>query len=134
MKKVNINYIISDFVCQFKLGLIRRLRFVKLAKINFILRLVNFLYKQGVIRLFIIKKDYILMYYKYYKGRSICSNISVISKPSNKVYWNLNKLSRKYNRSFLGFYIISTNKGLVSSEYCLLEGRISGEILIKVEL
>lgn len=34
----------------------------------------------------------------------------------------------------MGFYIVSTPGGLVTTEYCLLQGHISGEVLIKVEL
>jgi hypothetical protein len=41
----------------------------------------------------------------------------------------------KYNnKNFSGFYIISTSNGLFSSNTCLLQKHISGEILIKVEI
>jgi hypothetical protein len=47
----------------------------------------------------------------------------------------LSKLSTKFSASsFCGFYIISTNVGLITSNDCLLGKRISGEILLKVSV
>jgi hypothetical protein len=47
----------------------------------------------------------------------------------------LNKLNCKFNyNNFSGFYIVSTQKGLYTSDYCLLQARISGEVLLKVEV
>lgn len=48
---------------------------------------------------------------------------------------NLNQLSKTFsNSNFSGFYIVSTAKGLVTTNYCLLNGHVGGEVLIKVEL
>jgi len=48
---------------------------------------------------------------------------------------SLNKLANFYNNNnFAGFYIISTQKGLSTSDKCLLKNHMSGEILIKVEV
>lgn len=48
---------------------------------------------------------------------------------------NVNKLSKQFhNSNFSGFYIISTQQGLVTSNYCLLSGHIGGEVLIKIEI
>lgn len=48
---------------------------------------------------------------------------------------NFSKLSQQYNiKNFSGFYIISTQKGLMTSEFCLLKERLSGEVLVKVEI
>jgi len=128
------NYIISDLVSRINLGAARRLRFIKINLNNVSLDILKILYKQGAIRSFIIKNNEILIYYKYFNSR-IAIKISLISTPGNKIYWSLNKLSNKFNyHNFSGFYIISTQKGLFSSDYCLLQGRISGEVLIKVEV
>ncbi len=128
------NYIISDLVSRINLGAARRLRFIKINLNNVSLDILKILYKQGAIRSFIIKNNEILIYYKYFNSR-IAIRISIISTPGNKIYWSLNKLSNKFNyHNFSGFYIISTQEGLFSSDYCLLQGRISGEVLIKVEV
>lgn len=50
------------------------------------MRLLRILYKQGVIRTFIIKGDLISVYFKFYRGQPICSKLSLISKPSKRAY------------------------------------------------
>ena len=77
----------------------------------------------------------ILRIYLKYNLRSERIKLSIISTPGNKIYWSLNKLSEYYNRNnFAGFYIISTIQGLRTSDYCLINKMIGGEILIKVEI
>ena len=128
------NHLISDLVSRINFGAIRRLRFIKVDLNDTVLEILKILYKQGAIRSFIIKNDKILIYYKFYLSKIIVK-LSIISKPGNRIYWSLNKLSKNYNfYNFSGFYIISTQKGLYASDYCLLQGRLSGEILIKVEV
>lgn len=128
------NHLISDLVSRINFGAIRRLRFIKVDLNDTVLEILKILYKQGAIRSFIIKHDKILIYYKFYLSKIIVK-LSIISKPGNRIYWSLNKLSKNYNfYNFSGFYIISTQKGLYASDYCLLQGRLSGEILIKVEV
>src|SRR6185312_8983060 len=128
------NHLISNLVTNINLGAKRRLRFIIVDLNNTSLNILNILYKHGAIRTFIVKNNKILIYYKYYLNR-IAVKISIISKPGNRVYLKLNRLAYLYNNhNFSGFYIISTQKGLFTSNYCLLDGRISGEILLKVEI
>lgn len=86
MQKLKFNYLIASFVSMLNVGIIRKLRFIKIVKINIFLRLLRILYKQGVIRTFFVKNNQILVYFKYFKGRNICSNISIVSKPSKRIY------------------------------------------------
>lgn len=128
------NYLISDLVSRINFGAARRLRFIKVNLNDTSLNILKILYKQGAIRSFIIKNNQILIYYKYFNSR-IAIKISIVSSPGNRIFWSLNKLSNKFNyHNFSGFYIISTQKGLFCSDYCLLQGNIGGEILIKVEV
>jgi len=128
------NHLISNIVARLNLGASRRLRFIMLDINDTTLEIIQILYKHGAIRAFVVKNDKILVYYKYYLHR-IAIKLSIVSKPGNRIYMSLNKLSCFYNNNnFAGFYIISTQKGLFTSDYCLLDGRISGEILIKVEV
>jgi ribosomal protein S8 len=128
------NYLIGNLVTQINLGAKRRLRFIMVNLNDTSLEILNILYKHGAIRTFIVKNNKILIYYKYYLNR-IAVKMSIISKPGNRIYFKLNKLSYFYNNhNFSGFYIISTQKGLFTSNYCLLDGRISGEVLLKVEI
>jgi ribosomal protein S8 len=42
---------------------------------------------------------------------------------------------QNYNKNnFSGYYIISTTKGIYTSDYCILEKHLSGEILIKINI
>jgi ribosomal protein S8 len=128
------NYLIANLISRLNFGIIRRLRFIKININDTTLNILNILYKHGVIRAFIIKKEQILVYYKYNYSRP-AAKFSIISTPGNKIFWSLNKLSYKYNNNnFSGFYIISTQKGIYTSHHCLLDNHTSGKILIKVEI
>jgi ribosomal protein S8 len=51
------------------------------------------------------------------------------------VYWNLNLLSKNYRKHAISnFYIISTSKGLITSNEAILKSSISGEILCEIKL
>lgn len=136
-RRLNSNYLIASVVSILNIGMRRRLRFIKIVKTIIAIRLLRILYKEGVIRTFTILEDndIILVYFKYTDSINLCMKLSLISKPSNRAYWNLNKLAKSYNNnSFTSFYIVSTPQGLVTTDFCLLQGHISGEVLIKVEL
>jgi ribosomal protein S8 len=135
MKKLNFNYIIADIVSNLNIGILRKLRFIKLIKTNLAIRLLTILYKQGILRTFIIKHDHILVYFKFCRGQPLCSKLKLISKPSNRAYFRLGRLNKYYNNNnFSGFLIVSSQRGLVTSEYCLLNGHVGGELFIKVEV
>ena len=125
---------LGDFVSQINFGAKRRLRFIKVEVNDQTLEILNILYLNGAIRTFLIKDNQILIYYKYYLSR-VAIKITLISTPGNRKYMRLNKLSKHYdNHNFSGFYIISTQKGLFTSTYCLLDGHLSGEVLLKIEV
>lgn len=128
------NYLIGTLIARLNLGAKRRWRFIELEINPTYLKILEILYKNGAIRTFVVKNNKILVYYKYYLHR-ICMKLSIISKPSKRARFTLNKLSLIYNNhNFSGFYIISTQQGILTSDYCLLERHISGEIWIKVEV
>jgi ribosomal protein S8 len=128
------NYLLGILIVQINLGAKRRLRFIKVNLNEISLNLIKILYNQGAIRTYLIKDKVILVYYKYYL-RKMAIKLSLISKPSNRVFLSLTNLSKFYNNNnFSGFFIISTQKGLFSSTSCLLKEHISGEVLLKVEL
>lgn len=129
------NHIISNLVCKINNGSKRRLRFIIIDYNTKILDVLNILYINGVIRSYRIIDSNKLRIYLKYNMRSDRIKLSIISTPGNKIYWSLNKLSQFYNRNnFSGFYIISTIKGLRTSDYCLINKMMGGEILIKVEI
>lgn len=129
------NYALADFVSSVNFGIIRNVRFMKVHKTTIAIRLVHILYMQGVLRAYKIENDYIEIYYKFHHSRHIITELKIISKPSNRCYRNLKRLAKHTNTyNFSGFYIISTQKGIFTSDYCLLQAHVCGEILIKVSL
>jgi ribosomal protein S8 len=68
-------------------------------------------------------------------GKASVYNIDLISKPSKRVYWTLNFLSKNYRRyNFSTIYIISTPKGLMTQNDILLTKNFSGEVLCKIKI
>lgn len=129
------NHIISNLICKINNGSMRRLRFIIIDYNSKILDILDILYTNGVIRSYrIIDMNKVRIYLKY-NVRSYRIKLSVVSTPGNKIYWSLNKLSQYYNKNnFSGFYIISTIKGLRTSDYCLINKMMGGEIILKIEI
>lgn len=126
------NSILSSFIAKLNIGSLRRLRYIKVNYSKIAIDITKLLYKEGILRLYTLRKKKIYIYFKYIKGCNLFK-FKIISKPSKRIYWSLSKLSLNYNKeNFTGLYIISTNNGLYSSTECLLIKHISGEILFKV--
>lgn len=100
------------------------------------MRVLTVLYRNGVIRGFSAKdKRGIMVYLKYYQMRPVFRKLRVVSTPGCRVYWKLSKLSLTHNyNNFSTFYIISSPKGLITSNDALLGMGISGEILLQVTI
>jgi len=135
MNNATTNYALADYVNNINFGIIRGVRCIRINKSSIGIRLTHILYMQGVLRFYKIENEYIAIFFKLFRSRHIISRLKVISKPSVRCSWKLAKLVRHINTyNFTGFYIISTQKGIYTSDYCLLQAHISGEILIRVEL
>lgn len=126
------NSLLSSLVAQLNLGSLRRLRFISISYTKLTIDIIKLLYKEGVIRLYILKGTKILVYFKYFKGCHLFK-FKVVSKPSKRIYWSLNKLSLNYSKeNFSGFLVISTPNSIITSNDCLLYKHTSGEVLFKV--
>lgn len=129
------NHSISNLISKMNYGVQKRLRFLNIQMDRITLKLLHILYVNGVIRSYRILDDRrVSVYFKYFSCNKVFK-ISIVSKPGNRIHWSLNKLLKNYNKNnFSGFYIISTQKGLSTSNKCILEDHISGEILLKIEV
>jgi ribosomal protein S8 len=126
------NSLLSSFIAQLNIGSSRRLRYITVNYSKIIMNIIKLLYKEGVIRLYILTNTKILIYFKYFKGCNLFK-FKIISKPSKRIYWSLSNLSLNHNKeNFSGFFIISTPIGILTSNECLLYKHISGEILFKI--
>lgn len=130
-------YIFSDLIIRLKLAYKSHYKSVKVLKNKFTIKFLFLLQKIGLIRgyFFIYNENTILVYLKYSRGLPCLYDINIISKPSNRIYWTLNYLSKNYRRNeFSTIYIISTSKGLITQNDLLLDKNFSGEILCKIKI
>jgi len=129
------NHAISNLISKINYGVQKRLRFLNIEKDSNTLKLLRMLYINGVIRSYrILDNRRVSVYFKYYLCNKVFK-ITTVSTPGNRIYWKINKLMKNYNKNnFSGFYIISTQRGLYTSNNCILEEHISGEILLKIEV
>jgi len=127
------NHTISNLISKINYGVQKRLRFLNIEKDYITLKLLKLLYINGIIRSYRVLNDKkVSVYFKYYSSNKIIK-LAIISKPGNRIYWKVNKLMKNYNKNnFSGFYIISTQRGLFTSNHCILDEHISGEILLRL--
>lgn len=132
-----MNYILADFVVRIKVASKGHLKSVKVIKTKLVLKILSLIYKLGIIRgFFVLKKEnFILVLLKYKGSRGAFYDISLVSKPGRRAFWKNKYLASKYTeKSFSGFYIISTSKGLCTNNDVLFGSNMSGEILLKVKV
>lgn len=129
------NHLISNLITKLNYGTQKRLRFLNIEQNKTTLDILDILYKNGAIRSYkMLKNNKISVYFKYYTCNKTVK-ITIISKPGLKIFWSLNNLIKNYNnKTFSGFYILSTQKGLYTSDKCLLENFIGGEVILKIEI
>jgi ribosomal protein S8 len=130
------NFIISDFVSRINVAVARRLLTVVVLRNSLSVQVVYLLYINGVISSFRFSNNRrIIIFLKYFKSFSAFRGIKIVSTPGHRVFWTLNYLALKYFfGNFSGFYIISTSKGLLTSNDCLLSTHVSGEVILKVSI
>lgn len=83
MNNPTTNNVIADFVSNINFGIIRNIKCVKIHKTPIGIRLTHILYTQGVLRMYKIENDNILIYFKFYRSRHIITKIKLIT---NLVY------------------------------------------------
>jgi small subunit ribosomal protein S8 len=125
-----VNNLFSDSVTRLRNGFSSNLESVYLLKSNFIISFLNILLKEGYIRSYSLRNlDKIKVFFKYYPdGSSVIRGISIISKPGRKFYCSSNSLW-KLNSQNKGTFILSTNKGLMTSRKAQTQN-LGGEVLI----
>jgi ribosomal protein S8 len=130
-------YNFSDLIIKLKWAYKNHYKSIKVLKNKFTIKFLFLLQKIGLIRgfFFLLNNNNILIYLKYKRGAPSIFEMNLISKPSKRIYWTLNFLSKNYVRSnFSTIYIISTSKGLMTQNDILLTKQFSGEILCKIKI
>jgi len=126
-----VTFILGDFVNKFNLGLRRKTKQIRLPFSKVIVKFLMFFFNIGLIFSFNMEKGFLNVFFKYYYGKSIIKKLRLLSTPSRRIYWNLNKIKRYKNSKGFNLVIISTYEGLMLSVDCLRK-RIGGEPLIEV--
>jgi ribosomal protein S8 len=128
------NYLLSDLVSKINVASRARVKSICVKNTSICFSVLSILEKQGLVLSFRVDDfDKIIVFLKYYENRSVFYRIKVISKPGNRVFYTLSLMSNFFSKDcFSGFYIISTNFGLVTSNDCILGSCIGGEVLLKV--
>jgi small subunit ribosomal protein S8 len=132
---MSVNFQLADMVSRINVASSRKLGSVRVNYTTLNMRVLMVLYRNGVIRGFQAANGYIVVLLKYVAMRPVFRQIKVISRPGCRIYWKLSRLSLVYNyNNFSGFFIISSPRGLVTSNDCLLGMRTSGEVLLQVSI
>lgn len=130
-----VNYILADVVSRVRVGYCGRFVVVRVYRSALALVILEVLYRNGCIAVYrVVGLWSIDIYLKYHGCVPVLRGIKVVSTPGVRFYSRLQFL-RFFKYSFSGFLIVSTPKGvLTTTEIFLFKGRISGEVLLKVEL
>lgn len=130
-----INYFLGDLVTRLNVASKNRLVSIRVQNTNYNIDLLTLFYNNGLISGFRIYPNCIWVFLAYIKHFCVFSKLELVSTPGKRRYWSLNKLQKKYsNTNFAGFYVISSNKGLITSTQAFLSLHTSGEVLLKVYL
>lgn len=128
-----MNYIVADLISRLRTGSNNHLKTIKVLNTKISVKIIDLIYQNGFINGYKIEFNFILVYLKYYNNQPVLGNLKIINTPGRKIYWSLNKLSLKHNiKAFNGIYIISTSKGILTHNSCLLNKSTSGKILLKI--
>lgn len=129
-------FLLSNLISRLTITFISRKFLVKVQRSIFCINVLFILYRNGIITFFRIIDAYnILVYVRYTKNGKPFKSIKFFSKPSSRRYLKLNNLIIHRN-NLSGFFIVSTSKGIFSSNELVLVSnlKISGEILLLIKL
>lgn len=131
---MNFNSLLADVVSRINTCNRHRVRTVSLNYNKITLDLVFLLLELGLIRGVKMRpKNIIWVSLRFKGGFHIFYKLSLISKPSKRIYWNLRNLFLKIDKNNNNIYIISTKQGLLLGSDCIWR-TLTGEVLVKIML
>ncbi len=129
------NFALGYFVSRFNSGMNGHLKCLDFKYTKIIIELVDILYVNGIIRGYKFVDEFIRIFFKYNLNKHKTVHLTLVSKPSRRIYWTVGFLSKKFNKNNIcEFYIISTTKGLKLSTESLLGKNLGGEVLLKFKV
>ena len=128
------NYILSDFISRLNVARKNKLKTIIIKPSKIILELLKIFESLGIIRGYFITNNYkIEVFLKYNRSKCVFTNLKVLSKPSKRIYVdleNLHKLKEKYPSDIL---LLSTSNGLMLDIECLKKKR-GGLVLLRISV
>lgn len=129
------DFILADFVSRLNVASKAHMLSVKVRYTDLTVKMLDLFYDNGLIDYFVVLGDTVVVYLRYSKGVGAFSLLKLVSKPSKRIYWSISLLDLIHRCSnFGGFFIISTQFGLLTSNECILYEGVAGETLIEVVL
>lgn len=139
-----MNSLLADFVVRFNTAIKKNVEFFYVPYSNVNIKIVRVLFSYRCIKTFSLDhaekgKLRIKIVLLGLLNKPLIQNVALVSRPGLRVYWSSAELAKHYSRNtFQGFYILSTSRGICSSNELIaahiLKRPISGEVLVKVEL
>lgn len=128
MKQSNL----ADLVNRLNVGLATRSKNVDVPFFMNIFKILFKMQQMGLIRYFrVIDGRTVRVFLKYKHDRLVVKKFQLVSKPSSRAYATLEKLVNvKTKMRNVSYYIVSTNKGLLTEYECLYYN-VSGEVLMR---
>jgi ribosomal protein S8 len=129
MKTLLINYSII------KNGLAKKFSSVFIHKSKLTLSFLDLLLREGVISGYYIISVYkIEVFFKYYKGRPVLTDIVPVSTSGKLIYYNLDDIClwKKYHSSVHSFLVLNSSKSIFSSNE-LKNYKIGGQVLCLIK-
>lgn len=120
---------LPKLVSKLKQGKLSQALSIKIKYAKDYIKILEQLYKEGFIQNYIVQKNFIIIYFRYYQGKNCIRVLKLFSKPSKTIYLRKKHLWL-FNRSN-GVLLLTTNKGLYSHEKCMELG-LGGKVLIFV--
>ncbi len=103
---------------------------VSFKEVSFCTKILDLLWKENLIRGYTkTNQGVIKVFLRYHDGSPICTRLTILSRPRDRLYLSLLDLSRVLDD--FGILILSTPKGIMTAEEALRKGE-GGEILAYV--
>lgn len=124
-------YLLNNFINTIKTGLISKRKIVIVRNTKLIYKIVNILYKEGLIYGFYYKNNNIFIELKFFENEPLIIDLKLISKPGKRIYMSSSSIEKKYNNKFL--IIVSTSSGVLTHKDAILQNK-GGELLLEISI
>lgn len=129
---MNYNSYIADVVNRINAGNRNRVRTVKLNINKKTMEVLYIFLELGLIRGYKMQSNNeIWVSLRFHGGSHIFNRISLVSKPSKRIYWNMSQLYKEIDKNNAVIYLISTKEGILIGSDCIWRA-LTGEVLIKI--